>query len=107
MSQICGDGMTAYRTGINVQDLNLARAMRAEDAILGDGDVWVASFDLQKAFDHIPHKALARILQRTKLPGEILALVKSRLEGMQQKWKVMGSLSPATRTWKRGLVQGW
>ena len=97
--------LTAYRHGIDVQLVNLQRAINLEESLLNGESVINMSFDLRKAFDHVPHEALTRLLERLSLPERILGLLRHRCAQQKQHWKIFGCLSPP-RVMKRGIVQG-
>ena len=97
-------GSLAYRHGVDLQKDNLRKAV-LEAALLTGQDLFCVSFDLQKAFDHVPHSALLLLMERLALPKGVLGLLRHRLTEQQQHWKLFGSLSPP-RTMARGLIQG-
>ena len=103
--QCLPESLTAYRPGINLQAMNLRRAVQLEECVEnGDPDL-VLSLDLTKAFDHIPMCWLLRVCERLSLPKAIVDLVAFRWRHQVSRWKAFGTLS-AERRPKRGLTQG-
>ena len=102
----CPRELTAYKQGVDTQKINLQRACRIEEALVKDEELHLLSFDdLTKAFDHVPHSFLERVCERTRLPPQIRGLLRARLRGQVQHWKISGALS-RPRKYTRGLIQG-
>ena len=99
------DELTAYRHGVDLQKVNLERSLFLEGALIRGDSVFCLSFDLKKAFDHIPHGALVLLLRRLNCPPVMINMLTHRLENQQQMWKMYGTVS-APRRMARGLIQG-
>ena len=85
--------LTAYRHGIDLQAANLQKARRVERALLEGEDLFCLSFDLKKAFDHVPHEALLLLMHRLGLPAPVLGLLRHKLRHQVQRWKIFGAVA--------------
>ena len=97
--------LTAYRRAIDLQKINLERAQTIEGALIEGQDLFCLPFDLQKAFDHVPHEALILLLKRLRCPSFMVELLAHRLQHQTQRWKLFGAVSQP-RWMARGLIQG-
>ena len=75
MQQWCPEQLTAYRPHRDVQTHNLRRACLLEQDEIRGAETVRASFDLQKAFDFVPHRAVCIVAQKFGFPPSLLELV--------------------------------
>ena len=101
----CPEQLTAYRPHMDVQMHNLRRACLLEQDEIAGLETVRASFDLQKAFDFVPHEAVALVARKFGLPEWLLRLIMGRMTSLRMRWKLNGSLSQCT-TPRRGVIQG-
>ena len=94
-----------FRPGTDVQKIGLHRSLALEEAILAGRPTYLATFDLMKAYDHVPHEPLFALLTHLQMPMEVLSLLRAHLGGQRQRWKLHGCIS-GVRRMTRGLLQG-
>ena len=90
----CPEQPTAYRPHKDVQMHSLRRACALEQDEIAGLETVRASFDLQKAFDFVPHEAVALVARKFGFPEQLLRLVLGRMSSLKMRWKLNGIERP-------------